>query len=106
MGRLKARRSKPRDRGPKLSEMFLVTAADASLSTEGRRRRHVMEETGRCPCGAKLEVPKGMKRGQQVVIEITHKDGCPAVISSDAFNQPSEEFVKWLADNTEKGGSN
>ena len=100
MGRIKAKRSKPRQRSPKLSEMFLVSSAEIGLSTEGRRRREVLERTGRCPCGAVAKVPPGMRRGTQVTIPVQHIYPCPAVVQDDL----TPGFVEWLHENTRKQG--
>jgi hypothetical protein len=100
MGRSKPKRRKLRGNKVKVADMFLVTDAAPDLSVLGRRYRAELEATGRCPCGAVVQVPRGMKRGTQVTIEVIHVRGCPAVSAPQAGQSP--EFVEWLIENTKR----
>jgi hypothetical protein len=35
--------------------------------------------TGKCPCGATLQVPDKLKVGAVVIVAVEHEDDCPAV---------------------------
>lgn len=56
---------------------------DASpLLKERIARRRLVAVTGRCPCGATLELPADLRPGFRVV-RVEHEDGCPAVDGDD-----------------------
>lgn len=60
--------------GPELSEDLPPRAR------EGIARRRLVATTGRCPCGAQLEVPDGALRpGAVAVVAVEHEADCPAV---------------------------
>jgi len=40
-------------------------------------RRRVLATTGRCPCGATLELPRPVP-GSVLVVAVEHEPGCPA----------------------------
>jgi hypothetical protein len=53
---------------------------DASpIEKERAVRRRVVATTGRCPCGAVLQVPDDLMPGSVIVVAVEHDDGCPAV---------------------------
>jgi hypothetical protein len=45
---------------------------------EGIARRRLVATTGRCPCGARLELPETVKRGSFMVVRVEHESDCPA----------------------------
>jgi hypothetical protein len=49
------------------------------LEKERAVRRRLVATTGKCPCGAVLQVPSDLAPGTVSVIRIEHEDGCPAV---------------------------
>jgi hypothetical protein len=46
---------------------------------EGAARRLLVAMTGKCPCGATLQVPDKLKVGAVVIVAVEHEDDCPAV---------------------------
>lgn len=50
----------------------------SSREKEGAARRRLVATTGKCPCGAVLQVPE-LKAGTVTVIKVEHEHDCPAV---------------------------
>jgi len=46
---------------------------------EGMTRRRLVAVTGRCPCGAVLEVPSRLEPGVLTLVPVEHEPTCPAV---------------------------
>jgi hypothetical protein len=48
------------------------------LEKERAARRRLVATTGRCPCGAVLEMPDPIP-GTAMVVAVEHEPGCPAI---------------------------
>jgi hypothetical protein len=45
---------------------------------EGAASRRLVATTGKCPCGAMLELPDVLERGGVSLVFLEHEPGCPA----------------------------
>jgi len=59
---------------------------------EGAARRRLTVTTGRCPCGARLVMPK-LRAGDVVRIVVEHEPGCPATEA-----KPASDIIVRAAD--------
>ncbi len=73
-------------RARKLRAVVVSEPLDDTLSDfekERIARRRIVATTGRCPCGAVLELPDDLRPGLQI-IAVEHEPDCPAVDPDDA----------------------
>ena len=59
-----------------LSEDIADRATEVEKEQVARRR--LVATTGRCPCGAVLRLPKGLKPGTVSIVAVEHEPDCPA----------------------------
>ena len=51
---------------------------DVPQEQERAARRRILATTGRCPCGAMLNVPDRLEPGTVTVVIVEHEPDCPA----------------------------
>lgn len=75
----KKRRSRPAPRTDRIVISAPISDDASDGEKEGAVRRRLVAVTGRCPCGAVLELPTTIEPGSVKVVRVEHEPGCPAI---------------------------